>query len=115
MENSDPLAAFPRPPQRSCANFEDAIFRALAATEVWTLGPDDLESSLSTQDLPPILPLDYSAFCALTRTGGWALASTLDTRLAWEGLGFGVTGAQALLKAITTLTLSFIVFTFGSL
>jgi len=44
-----------------------------------------------------------------------ALAQTLDTRLAWKGLEFGVTGAQALLNAITTLTLSFIVFTFGSL
>jgi uncharacterized membrane protein len=44
-----------------------------------------------------------------------ALAQALDTRLAWKGLEFGVTGAQALLNAITTLTLSFIVFTFGSL
>jgi uncharacterized membrane protein len=44
-----------------------------------------------------------------------ALAQALDTRLAWKGLGFGVEGAQALLNAITTLTLSFIVFTFGSL
>jgi uncharacterized membrane protein len=43
------------------------------------------------------------------------LAQTLDTRLAWNGLGFGVNGAQALLNAIITLTLSFIVFTFGSL
>jgi uncharacterized membrane protein len=43
------------------------------------------------------------------------LASILDTHFAWEGLGFGVTGAQALLNAIITLTLSFIVFTFGSL
>jgi uncharacterized membrane protein len=39
----------------------------------------------------------------------------LDTRLAWKGLEFGLTGAQALLNAITTLTLSFIVFTFASL
>jgi len=44
-----------------------------------------------------------------------ALAQALDTRLAWKGLEFGLTGAQALLNAITTLTLSFIVFTFGSL
>ena len=43
------------------------------------------------------------------------LASTLDAHLAWKGLGFGVDGAQALLNAIITLTLSFIVFTFGSL
>ena len=43
------------------------------------------------------------------------LARTLDARLAWTGLGLGVTGVQALLNAIVTLTLSFIVFTFGSL
>ena len=44
-----------------------------------------------------------------------ALAQTVDTRLAWEGLALGVAGAQAVLNAIITLTLSFIVFTFGSL
>ena len=44
-----------------------------------------------------------------------ALAYTLDTRLAWKGLGLGVTGAQAMFNAVITLTLSFIVFTFGSL
>jgi uncharacterized membrane protein len=43
------------------------------------------------------------------------LASMLVTHLAWKGLGFGVDGAQALLNAIITLTLSFIVFTFASL
>jgi uncharacterized membrane protein len=43
------------------------------------------------------------------------LAQTLDTRLTWKGFTLGVTGAQELLHAITTLTLSFIVFTFGSL
>jgi uncharacterized membrane protein len=43
------------------------------------------------------------------------LAQTLDTRLTWKGITLGVTGAQELLHAITTLTLSFIVFTFGSL
>ena len=45
----------------------------------------------------------------------WALARTLDTRLAWKGLGLGVTGAQAMFNAVITFTLSFIVFTFGSL
>jgi uncharacterized membrane protein len=44
-----------------------------------------------------------------------AFAQTIDTRLAWAGLALGVTGAQAVLNAIITLTLSFIVFTFGSL
>ena len=58
-----------------------------------------------------IIPL----FALLFQQVAWALAHTLDTHLAWEGLGFGVTGAQALLNAIITLTLSFIVFTFGSL
>ena len=58
-----------------------------------------------------IIPL----FALLFEQVAGALAQTLDTHLAWEGLGFGVTGAQALLNAIITLTLSFIVFTFGSL
>jgi uncharacterized membrane protein len=45
----------------------------------------------------------------------WVLAYTLDTRFAWKGLALGVTGAQAMFNAVITLTLSFIVFTFGSL
>jgi uncharacterized membrane protein len=45
----------------------------------------------------------------------WALARAIDTRFAWKGLGLGVTGAQAMFNAVITLTLSFIVFTFGSL
>jgi len=35
--------------------------------------------------------------------------------LAWKGLALGLTGAQAMFNAVITLTLSFIVFTFGSL
>jgi len=87
----------------------------IVATKLGRKGPHDLEPSLPSQELHPISPLDYPAFRALTRAGGWALAQALDTRLAWKGLEFGLTGAQALLNAITTLTLSFIVFTFASL
>jgi len=39
----------------------------------------------------------------------------LDGQLAWTLTGFAVTGARALLDAIITSTLSFVVFTFGSL
>jgi uncharacterized membrane protein len=39
----------------------------------------------------------------------------LDAWLGWPFLGFAVPGAQALLEAIVTATLSFVVFTFGSL
>jgi uncharacterized membrane protein len=39
----------------------------------------------------------------------------LDARLGWSLLGFTETGAQALLQAFVTATLSFVVFTFGSL
>jgi uncharacterized membrane protein len=39
----------------------------------------------------------------------------LDTRGDWRGMGLGVAGAQALLGAVVTLALSFIVFTFGSI
>jgi uncharacterized membrane protein len=45
----------------------------------------------------------------------WALVRILDYRFAWKGLALGVTGAEAVFNAVTTLTLSFIVFTFGSL
>src|SRR5512141_280637 len=38
-----------------------------------------------------------------------------DARLGWSLLGFTETGAQALLEAFVTATLSFVVFTFGSL
>ena len=39
----------------------------------------------------------------------------LDAQREWTLLGFGVTGAQAMLQAAATATLSFMVFTFGSL
>lgn len=39
----------------------------------------------------------------------------LDAQREWTLLGFGVAGAQALLQAAATATLSFLVFTFGSL
>ena len=39
----------------------------------------------------------------------------LDARLGWKGLGFGLEGARAMANAVITLTLSFVVFTFGSL
>src|SRR6516165_3286862 len=43
------------------------------------------------------------------------LAHWLDARLGWRLLGFGVSGAEALLQATVTASLSFMVFTFGSL
>jgi uncharacterized membrane protein len=43
------------------------------------------------------------------------LAHWLDAWLGWTLLGFPLLGAQALLQAIVTATLSFVVFTFGSL
>ncbi len=39
----------------------------------------------------------------------------LDAWLGWSLLGYAVPGAQALLQAIVTATLSFVVFTFGSM
>ena len=45
----------------------------------------------------------------------WWVVHRLDARLGWRGLGLGVTGAEELFNSVTTLTLSFIVFTFGSL
>src|SRR5262245_47616063 len=43
------------------------------------------------------------------------LLHLLDGWLGWPFLGVGETGAQAMLNAIVTATLSFVVFTFGSL
>jgi uncharacterized membrane protein len=43
------------------------------------------------------------------------LVHGLDAWLDWSLLGFSVTGAKALLEAFVTMTLSFVVFTFGSL
>jgi uncharacterized membrane protein len=43
------------------------------------------------------------------------LVHGLDTWLGWSLLGLSVTGAKALLEAFVTVTLSFVVFTFGSL
>jgi uncharacterized membrane protein len=45
----------------------------------------------------------------------WWVVLGLDARLGWKGLGLGVHGAEEFFNAVTTLTLSFIVFTFGSL
>ena len=39
----------------------------------------------------------------------------LDPKLDWSLLGFAVPGARAILESIVTMTLSFVVFTFGSL
>jgi uncharacterized membrane protein len=47
---------------------------------------------------------------ASTRVSHW-----LDDRISWTFLGFGVPGAQAMLNAIVSATLAFVVFTFGSL
>jgi uncharacterized membrane protein len=52
------------------------------------------------------IPLELAATRILHRLDGW---------LGWTFLGLGVSGAQAMLTAIITATLSFVVFTFGSL
>ena len=52
------------------------------------------------------IPLELVATRVLHRLDGW---------FGWPFLGVGETGAQAMLNAIVTATLSFVVFTFGSL
>ena len=44
-----------------------------------------------------------------------AIVHALDGTLGWDGMGFGLDGVKAMFNAVITLTLSFIVFTFGSL
>jgi uncharacterized membrane protein len=56
----------------------------------------------------PIIAIPFAMFA--TRFAHW-----LDARIQWSFLGFGVKGAEALLQATATATLSFLVFTFGSL
>ncbi len=43
------------------------------------------------------------------------LVHGLDARYGWSLLDYSVSGSQALLQTIVTATLSFVVFTFGSL
>ncbi|MGB6589504.1 MAG: DUF2254 domain-containing protein [Pseudolabrys sp.] len=66
---------------------------------------DYLRSSLWIVPLVAI-PLELAATRILHRLDGW---------LGWAFLDLGVPGAQAMLNAIVTATLSFVVFTFGSL
>ena len=56
----------------------------------------------------PIIAIPFAMFA--TRLAHW-----LDIRLQWTLLGFGVKGAEALLQATVTATLTFLVFTFASL
>ncbi|MGC2827708.1 MAG: DUF2254 domain-containing protein [Pseudolabrys sp.] len=64
-----------------------------------------LKSSLWVVPLIAI-PFELAATQILHRMDGW---------LGWTLLGLGVSGAQAMLNALITATLSFTVFTFGSL
>jgi uncharacterized membrane protein len=43
------------------------------------------------------------------------IVEALEGRLPWVGYGLGLEGAKALTSAIVTLTLSLVIFTFGSL
>jgi uncharacterized membrane protein len=54
------------------------------------------------------------AAVALAQLSGSPIRA-LDAWLGWSGLGFGLDGAKALVGAVVTLSLSFLVFTFGSL
>ena len=72
---------------------------------LWYRTRNRLRSSLWTI---PIVAIPFAM--AATRALHW-----LDAKLQWTFLGFGVPGAQAMLQAIITATLSFMVFTFGSL
>src|SRR5215469_14848796 len=66
---------------------------------------DYLKSSLWIVPLVAI-PLELAAIRILQRLDSW---------FGWSFLGLGKTGADAMLNAIVTATLSFVVFTFGSL
>ena len=56
----------------------------------------------------PVIALVIEQFVTLT-------VRHLDARLEWRGFYLGLSGARSITESIITLTLSFIVFTFGSL
>ena len=56
----------------------------------------------------PIIAIPFAMMA--TRLAHW-----LDPHVQWTFLGFGVKGAEALLQATVTATLSFLAFTFASL
>src|SRR5580693_9186286 len=94
----------------------DGDFLRASCNKIWTLGPPmtwnrryQVKSYLRSALW--IIPF----FAVPLEQVAWVLARTLDTRFAWKGLALGVTGAQAMFNAVITLSLSFIVFTFGSL
>jgi len=65
---SEALPAYPRPLQRGDAGSEGVILRA-SCNEALTFG-HDLEPSLSSQELPPIIALGYPACCPPAPAGG---------------------------------------------
>jgi uncharacterized membrane protein len=66
---------------------------------------DQFRSSLW---LVPLITIPFALFTTRILHG-------VDAWLGWRFLGFGVPGAEAMLNTIITATLSFVVFTFGSL
>jgi uncharacterized membrane protein len=74
----------------------------------WTFGQRAGRAFKSSLWSVPLIAIPFAL--AATRILHW-----LDTRIEWSFLGFGVTGAQALLQAVSSATLAFMVFTFGSL
>jgi uncharacterized membrane protein len=84
-----------------------------------TLTPENISMSWSLFDglrsyvrsslwVVPFIAIPFALI--MTRLAHW-----FDARLAWPLLTFALPGAQALLQTIVTATLSFVVFTFGSL
>ena len=75
-----------------------------------------MELSIRSQELCKVGALWIVPFVAIpielviSRLAHW-----LDPRLGWTLLGYTQHGAQALLEALVTMTLSFVVFTFASL
>jgi len=74
----------------------------------WSLGQRAGRAFRSSLWSVPLIAIPFALVA--TRILHW-----LDARIEWSFLGFGVSGAQALLQAVSTATLSFMVFTFGSL
>src|SRR5215470_17865196 len=74
----------------------------------WGVGQRTGRAFRSSLWTVPLIAIPFAL--AATRILHW-----LDAHIEWKFLGFSVSGAQTLLQAVSTATLSFMVFTFSSL
>ena len=88
---------------------------SLAPIQALRQAPSRLGSPVPRDQLPQVRTVDRSACRHRDRADAGALVRALDGWLSWRLDGFELAGATALYQTVITMTLSFLVFTFGSL